>query len=466
MGDKPFILRCISMLILILLAGCNLMLGGSDIVETPVETATTETLIGPEKPENGSSLTFVDPEGQTIQLWHTWGTGSITEALQDLVEEFNATNEHSITVEISDYANYQHIRDSLSTAVQSGTLPQIVVGYSYWLDAWYSEGILTTLNPFINNVEFGLISQDQASYYAPAWNSGLNHRNVRVGFPHGQHTQLLYYNNTWARDLGFQDPPGTLAEFRTQACAATIDPNGERNDLAGGFAIDPTASNVAGWVYALESDLFDDSGESYDFTSTELFQVAEYWKMLLDEGCAYILDTSPEVAFSSREALFVMNSTENIPAQLAAYDSQSTFRSDEWQIIAVPGEQTASVNHIVQNFGIIKSTPEMELASWLFIKWFTSLDNQAKWVASTGYLPVREDIDQFLDEYMVDNPIWSQALEFGQLGYAEPGWASWKVVQRDVEVAFSTILRGDLEDIEPALTDLEQAAQEAVFGRD
>ena len=39
---------------------------------------------------------------------------------------------------------------------------------------------------------------------------------------------------------------------------------------------------------------------------------------------------------------------------------------------------------------LFKSTPEKQLASWLFLKYFTSKDVTAYWSIQSGYLPVRK----------------------------------------------------------------------------
>jgi hypothetical protein len=38
---------------------------------------------------------------------------------------------------------------------------------------------------------------------------------------------------------------------------------------------------------------------------------------------------------------------------------------------------------------IAKTTPEQEVAAWLFVKWFTSPEIQARWTGVSGYFPTR-----------------------------------------------------------------------------
>ena len=96
----------------------------------------------------------------------------------------------------------------------------------------------------------------------------MNAEGARVGFPHGQSANVMFYNYTWAQELGFDAPPATLDELEEQVCAAAAANTASGDpDLAGtgGIVVYPGASDVAVYLFAVGGDFYDDSGTAYDY---------------------------------------------------------------------------------------------------------------------------------------------------------------------------------------------------------
>ncbi len=457
------------LLILALLVPMALAACGAPTAEPqPAEPAQTEAPAEPEptkaeEPEPAAPA--VDPSGQTVVFWHVWGTGTVGEGMQALVEEFNATNEWGITVEAVDQGRYRDAEDAMNAAIQSGDLPNIIVGYTNALDTWYSVGVLADINTYIQDPDWGLSEEEIADFYEGAWMNGINAEGARVGFPHGQSANVLFYNHTWAQELGFDGPPTTPEEFKAQACAAAQanasdeDPD---NDGTGGLVLYTGASNVASWVFAWGDDLYNEDGTGYDFTKPAVEEVAYFLKDLWDEGCAFATESYPNPEFATRKALFTMSSTAGLPYQVSAFEAEDAT-DDEWGFIPFPGPGgNLAVNSFAQNSAIVKSNPEQELASWLFIKWFTSPETMAKWIEASAYHPTRLSTVDFLGDYIAANPLWAEGLELVPLGKAEPGWSSWGTVRREVQDTFAAILQSDPSEIPALLAELDAAAAEAL----
>jgi multiple sugar transport system substrate-binding protein len=100
------------------------------------------------------------------------------------------------------------------------------------------------------------------------------------------------------------------------------------------------------------------------------------------------------------------------------------------------------------NVSIMKTTPEKQLAAWLFIKWLTSPDVTARWGLdkSNGYFPVRQSAltQGAAAEFLKENPRFQQALDVSKLGKVEPSAAGWQEVRKIVEDAMTGILTGRL----------------------
>jgi len=107
-----------------------------------------------------------------------------------------------------------------------------------------------------------------------------------------------------------------------------------------------------------------------------------------------------------------------------------------------------------------------QLASWLFIRWMLSAENQAKWVQSTGLFPLRSATTDLLAEYSVSHPQWAEAVKLLPTGKMTPKLASWRNVRvmladgfRDM---FDTIRHPDITDgqVSLVLKQMEDTAQD------
>ncbi len=407
----------------------------------------------------------VDPTGQTINFWHVWGTGLPNETMLAIVDDFNASNEWGITVNAVDQGKYNDLEDAFNAAIQSGDLPDLVTGYTNAMANWYAVDSIVDLMPYVNDPFFGFSPDELAAYYKGSLDGGKAPDGSLFAFPISQSENVLFYNSGWAKELGFDKPPSNYAEFKDQACAATkanTDDSNPDNDGTGGLVLYAGASNVASFVFANGGDMLNAAGDGYDFTDQTVVDTADFLKDLWDSKCAFSTESYPNPEFASRKALFTMSSTAGLPYQIAAFDAEGAIK-DDWTIIPFPGKDGGeSVDLFGQYVGIANTNPERMMATWIFIKYLTSPEVQAKWIEGSAYYPVRSDALPLLDAYGAENPIWAIGPSFLQYGKAEPAWASWTTVRRDVGDTFNAILQGTPDQIPAMLADLNVKAQAAI----
>ncbi|HNB54065.1 MAG TPA: extracellular solute-binding protein, partial [Anaerolineales bacterium] len=204
--------------------------------EVPTEAPTEAPTEVPVEPTAVSSID-VDPTGQTVVFWHVWGSGSAAEGLAKIVADFNATNEWGITVEAIDQGNQGDLQTAVNAAVATGELPNVTPGFPNAMSTWYAAGAIAELNTYINDPVYGLTTDELAAIYPANLASGRQADGTQIGLPIHQSANVIFYNQTWAEELGFSAPPATAAEFKEQACAAaaanSADDNPD-NDGTGG----------------------------------------------------------------------------------------------------------------------------------------------------------------------------------------------------------------------------------------
>jgi multiple sugar transport system substrate-binding protein/sn-glycerol 3-phosphate transport system substrate-binding protein len=401
-----------------------------------------------------------------VTFWHVWGTGLPNETMLGIVADFNTTNEWGITVEALDQGTYSSLQSAFEGAIKAGDLPDLVTGYTNAIANWYAVNAVVDLRTFINDPFFGLSDTDWVAYYEGAINGGKAPDGTIFAFPISQSANVVLYNSQWAKELGFANPPTNYAEFKEQACAATAansaDTNPDNNGT-GGLVLYTGASNVASFVFANGGNMLNTDSTGYDFTDQSVVDVAKFWKDIWDSKCAYITKSYPNPEFATRKALFTISSTAGLPYQAAAFEAEGAIK-DEWTLIPFPGKDGGqAVDLFGQYVAIANTNPERMMATWVFLKYLTSPEVQARWIEGSAYYPTRSDTLTFLDTYRAANLIWSYGLSFLQYGQSEPAWPSWTSVRRMVGDTFSAILAGTVNDIPALLADLNAKAAQAII---
>jgi ABC-type glycerol-3-phosphate transport system substrate-binding protein len=461
---------CISVVVLGIIIGPRLLSGGGEetpdamelFTEPPSPTEKTKETLEispiPTEPE----VPVVDPSGQTVVFWHVWYSDIVKSGMDALVEDFNATNEWGITVEAYDQGSYSNMEDLMNAAIQSGDLPDLVVAYGNALANWHSVDVIMDMDPYINDPDWGLTAEEKGDFYEAAFNGVVAPDGAWLGFPISQSIEVLFYNYTWGKELGFDAPPTNSAEFKEQACAAAAanaaddDPD---NNGTGGYVLYAGASQVSVWWFSYGGYHLTADG-AWNFATSEMESIAEFLKDLWDEGCAFSTESYPNPEFATRKALMISSSSVGLPYQEAAFEDAGT--DDEWGYIPFPGEAGQAVDSYLQTVGMVPSTPERELAAWLFLKWFTAPEQQAEWIEASAYYPTRASTVPLLEAYAADKPQWSSGLELVPLGQVEPAIASWLSVRRLLQDTFSKIIQGTPDMIPELLAELDEAAAEAM----
>ena len=382
----------------------------------------------------------VDPAdlgGLEISLWHPW-SGPLEKALDALVKDFNASNEWGIRARAVSHASY----DGLSLALESGDdLPEALIGYTY-----QSPDSALPLDPYVDDPEWGLSSQEQDGVLPAFWERDISDRErigessaQRLGLPASASAAMLYYNQTWAEELGFTVPPATPAQFNIQACAAAkADPN---DGGAGGWLISTEYPAVLGWLNAFGADVLAPSGRAYRFATPEVERALRFLRDLQDSGCAWLGDGKvPEDEFAGRRALFIAASPAGIPRQEAVFADLGS--KDQWTVLPFPspvGQPAVPVYG--PSFQLLESDPERQLAAWLLVKHLLSPESQGQLARASYFFPVTPDSLPDLGNLTATYPQWQQAYDLLEFAVPEPNLNSWRTVRWAVSDAATQLFR-------------------------
>ncbi len=438
----------LALLPLLLLTACQ---PAPPNLTAPSPAQSTGTARSPSTPRPGEQLGIPKEalKGITIQVWHPWYDVEAN-LFESQVKEFNQTNEWGITVQSSSQINYSQLYGNVTASLPTADRPQLVIAFPEHALAWASDGLVTDLNLYINDPQYGFTQAD-AEDFPPVFWSQDEIGGKRVGIPAERSARFLLYNVSWAQELGFLAPPKTAIEFQQQACRAhqaMLTDIDKTNDGQGGWLVDTDPMTLLSWLMAFGGGVLD--GNNYRFLTPKNIAALTFVKQLYDDGCAWTapsdadpLALSPVAgqglpdAFAGRKALFATASLEELTTYSRAMASAGS--TDEWTVLSFPGDIQTGLIIYGSSYVVLKSTPEQQLASWLFVRWLLSPENQKKWVEVTGLFPLRKSSLDLLNDYKNSHPQWSAAVDLLPQAQIQPQLASWREVRVMLGDAFQTM---------------------------
>ncbi len=410
------------------------------VTPTPAPTATPTPT-----PDPWAEVT----PAQQIVVWHAITTKSQAQALGDLAAEFSATNPWGIQVEIVGTGTTAESLTKTKQAIADGTPPDVVIAYPSSLAEYARLEALIPLEPLLAHPQYGLTAAGQTDFVSASVGDVYPYAGYQtLSLPLGRRIWLMYANLTQLQKLGFEAPPTTWDELKTQCAAA------QAQGLKC-LAIAPDASLVEAQIWSRGGELLDERGELTlgDEAGRAAFA---FYAELVQAGYAYRAGDNfgEQKDFGAQKTLFTFGTS----ASLSYYEKEVKGRFS-WGVGPFPSGGAAPV--VVTygySAGILAPYPPQQLAAWLFLRWLYEADPATRWAAASGYLPLRRSVWETAraDEALSAIPHVEEA--WATLAYAreEPAVDGWSGVRKTLESALSALLDGQ----SPEAT-WEQALSEA-----
>ncbi|MDX2137454.1 MAG: extracellular solute-binding protein [Chloroflexota bacterium] len=416
-------------------------------------------------------LSSVDPSGQTVVYWHQFSDAQL-ETMTAIVNDFNTTNEWGITVEAVAQGNYNDIRELMNAGIISGELPNLVAGFGNDGASYFRDGAAVDLNTYVMDATWGLSEEDMAGLVPGILDANAQtsapFNGELLAWPHQFSAQVMVSNQTLLSALGYDAPPTTVEEFIEVSCAAanSTGPNGE--DVQG-FPITTDPSLFESFVANQGGAIFADG--AYTFTSEPVIASFQLYKDLYDQGCGYIPAErfAEQTDFSLGLTPYIATSTAGFTFVVAAFEESGV--DAELVVSTFPHtEGNEALQIFVPSIIMVPSTPEVQLASWLFLKHLTTVDPAAQWTEGTGYFnPVAATAPLLTEEnfYRADIfPLFSAANSFlsneAISTYTGPQVVSYGAVRGLVSEAIANVTSNgmDVMEVAEALNEAANAAHE------
>ncbi len=403
-----------------------------------------------------------DPKGLSgvqITFLHPWSDES-GRIMDMLVDEFNQSNEWGIFVLIQEPGStslaIQQLRASENTTVNVAVVPNYELLFQD-----QNQNAVLDLNPYAASSKVGFTKEQRADYFSEFWHEDLAGGKL-YGIPAEESAAVIFYNATWAKELGFSSAPKTSTAFRLQTCATNTTfrkDNDRLNDGLGGWIVSSDADTLLSWLHTFGA--IDFSTPLDKFNNREVKQGFEFLFNLQANACAWSgRNPHPYDYFASRQALAYSGTTQDIVPQIAAFERSGL--EDEWQVMPYPGGDDSSVLTRGLAYGVFESDAQKELASWLFIRWLSQPVNQARMLQVTGSLPLGSDVLEYMTSYQENNPQWKAALSLLPQAKSLPAQADLGIIRMVLGDAGTFLFRPEFtaEGIPGLITQLDATITE------
>ena len=388
-----------------------------------------------------------------LTLWHTQ-TGANAKALQDLVDKFNSTNDKKITVTLQYQGSYTQLYQKNLSAIQAGALPELAVAYESFVADYEKADVVLNLDPYVSSAKNGLTKAQQDDVYKSYFDTNRfpQFGNQLLSFPFTKSLLITYQNDDILKELG-KSAPKTWDEFEATARAA-VKKGADGKTTRYGWASNISASTFNGWVLSRGGSLMSKDNKTVAWDGKEGVDSVKLFDKLLKEGVSYVpKGFDYQTDFGTGKVLFVQESSTGRPF------FKSSFKGPiNWSITGIPQTDPAKPKTVQYgaNVAIFKSTPEKQLASWLFVKWFTDAPQTAEWAVKSSYMPVRnsaKDTQILKDSWAKDDPQGKQAFDLIGTSLPEPNARGQQDIRTVIEDMLTAVAAGKVTDIEKAVKD-------------
>lgn len=350
----------------------------------------------------------------TIEFWHTQ-TGPNGDKINALIKDFQAKNPN-ITVNAQYVGNYDQLYQKIQTGITGGQTPDVAVAYENQVADYQTADKIVPLEDYVKSQKYGLPKDDYAdillgyrydNFYA-------QYANKMLSFPFTKSIEMMYYNADKLKEAGVAVPQ-TWDDFQKALKAVT---KGDTKAWAMGTDVDLFLEQVL----SKGGQLITDDYKKWLFNSQQGQDSLKIWAQALQDGTAYQIakQFADQTDFGAGKAVFTFSSSSGLAFYQKEVNDNGKFN---WSVALPPhdaGKDPVTIMYGA-NVTVFKSTPEKQLAAWLFIKYFTSKDVNPDWSTATGYLPVRTSglNDDRVKAKIAALPAYAEAVKDQQ--YGRPG---------------------------------------------
>ncbi len=334
-----------------------------------------------------------------LTLWHNYG-GQLKETMDELIDEFNETvgAEKGIIISVTSISGSAAIHEKLTMAANeepgAPSLPDITIAYP-------KTALLLAEKELLVDLDKLFTAKELAAYVPQFLQEGRLKGDSLYVFPTAKSTEVLFLNRTifdrFAGETGASIDDLKTFEGIARVAALYYDwtdnqTPATKNDGKAFFMSDSLFNYALVGCQQLGADFID--GGAINFSSPQYNKVWESYFKQAVLGQASIYNGYATDLFKTGEIVCSTGSTAGVMffSPTVTYPDNTTEPA-ELAILPYPVFEGGVKAALQRGAGmcVTRSAKEKERLAAVFLKWFTSPENNLRFVSSTGYLPVTEE---------------------------------------------------------------------------
>lgn len=315
-------------------------------------------------------------EPVTVTFWERYCDDGVKQA----VDRFNEIHKGKITVkDVCVGGGESNLASKIQAAAAGGGLPDVATASEQYVAQYRKADLLVPLDPYIDSSEWGIEASEKDDFLPASLDrtSLPSYEGQTLTWPFGNTANALYVNMDLLQKAGISKAPTTWDEFTTAAAAVKA-----KTGMPGWAAAPGDGPDLLNAIWSSGVPWVSEDGSKAQLDSPETVSVLTRWQKMFAEGQAEVSNNYKSL-FTSGNAGMVFASTGYTTTW--AKDLGKT----EWDIAMFP--HADGQEPLTEMFGSVtemfRSTPEKQLASWLFMKYLASAENQAAMCPVEGCLP-------------------------------------------------------------------------------
>lgn len=408
-------MRALSMLLLLLLAGCA-------------------------KPEQGTTLRF-------------WAMGREAEVVGELVREFEAENP-GIRVDVQNIP-WTAAHEKLLTAYAADGLPDVCQLGNTWIAEFATLQTLTPLQPLVESST----AIDQSDYFAGIWDTNVVNGEL-VGIPWYVDTRLLFYRKDLLRQAGYAQPPKTWAEWE-QMNAALKKVMGTR----GYPVLMPLNEFEPQLSFALQQDdaLLRDGDTRGNFRSPGFRRTLAFYDNMFEQGWAPKMSETQisnvwDEFFRGFTAFYLSG-----PWNIREFrQRQPPGLEGEWGATPLPGPDGLGAGIAGGTSLVVFRSSQKKEAAWKLIEFLSRPAIQQRFYKIIGDLPPRRSA--WDSPELRDDPLTAAFADQLERVKPTPKVLEWERIAQQMRVVTEQVVRGGLPQ-DKAVEQLDQQVDDILAKR-
>lgn len=374
------------------------------LVTSLVGCGNTNTAVNEDKvSEQGSqdqSANASDASGKTeVEFWYSGGKTAVG-VVQEIVDEYN-NSQNTYFVKTVTQADYNETYEKLQAGIAGNAAPDVVL-----LDKGSARSLSDKELVVDLSERMKADSDFSEENYVPAFFDQVKDGSGKVfGIPAYGTTQVLYYNIQAFEEAGVN--PESIKTWQDLAQAASKIK--EDGNFTYGWEPMWGADNLIDAAFSNGGSIFSEDGKTVTINSKEWVEVWESFRTWIHD------DETMAIHSGGQGWEYWYKTIDDVLLNTAGgYTGSSGDQADlDFSIVGAmeqpawkEGTSSKPMAVALTLSAVAKSSQEEQDGAYDFMKYFTNVENQAKWSMATGYVPVNLGVmeDAAYQSYTKENP--------------------------------------------------------------